>query len=72
MVAYIHQHKNELTALSGILIVSGFVFGGLGNESLQDTLDQIHNAALVAVGSKLKSLKFEIPDEFKEIMDMYQ
>ncbi|WP_080145800.1 heavy metal translocating P-type ATPase [Marinilactibacillus piezotolerans] len=36
MVAYIHQHKNELTALSGILIVSGFVFGGLGNESLQD------------------------------------
>ena len=44
----------------------------LRNESLQDTLDQIHNAALVAVGSKLKSLKFEIPDEFKEIMDMYQ
>jgi len=44
----------------------------LRNESLQDILDQIHNAALVAVGSKLKSLKFEIPDEFKEIMDMYQ
>ena len=41
----------------------------LRNEGLQDTLDEIHNAALMAVGRKLKSLKFEIPDEFKEIMD---
>jgi len=38
---------------------------------LQDTLDEIHNAALMAVGRKLKSLKFEIPDEFKEIMESY-
>ena len=44
----------------------------LRNEGLQDTLDEIHNAALMAVGRKLKSLKFEIPDEFKEIMDQYQ
>ena len=41
----------------------------LRNEGLQDTLDEIHNAALMAVGRKLKSLKFEIPDEFKEIME---
>ena len=44
----------------------------LRNEGLQDTLDEIHNAALMAVGRKLKSLKFEIPDEFKEVMDQYQ
>ena len=38
----------------------------------KDTLDEIHNAALMAVGRKLKSLKFEIPDEFKDVMDQYQ
>ena len=43
----------------------------LRNEGLQDTLDEIHNAALMAVGRKLKSLKFEIPDEFKEIMESH-
>ena len=42
------------------------------NQDVQDTLDEIHNAALMAVGRKLKSLKFEIPDEFQEIMDQYQ
>ena len=39
------------------------------NQDVQDTLDEIHNAAVMAVGRKLKSLKFEIPDEFKEIME---
>ena len=42
------------------------------NEGLNDTLDEIHNAALMAVGRKLKSLKFEIPDEFQEIMSNYE
>ncbi len=42
------------------------------NERLNDTLDEIHNTALVAVGRKLKSLKFEIPDEFQEIMSNHE
>ena len=45
------------------------IYGPEDNESVQDTLDEIHNAALTAVGKKLISLKFEIPDEFKEILD---
>ena len=42
------------------------------NEKLRHTLDEIHNAALIAVGTKLKPLKFEILDKVKEIMDQYQ
>ena len=38
------------------------------NERLQDTLDEIYSAALTAVGQKLISLKFEIPDEFTDIL----
>ena len=48
------------------------IYGPEDNQDVQDTLDEIHNAALMAVGRKLKSLKFKIPDEFKEIMDQYQ
>ena len=48
------------------------IYGPEDNQDVQDTLDEIHNAALMAVGRKLKSLKFEIPDEFKDVMDQYQ
>ena len=48
------------------------IYGPEDNQNVQDTLDEIHNAALMAVGRKLKSLKFEIPDEFKDVMDQYQ
>ncbi|MGB3161012.1 MAG: cation-translocating P-type ATPase [Carnobacterium sp.] len=32
MIAHINHHKNHITILSGILIVSGFIFGTMGNE----------------------------------------
>ena len=48
------------------------IYGPEDNQDVQDTLDEIHNAALMAVGRKLKSLKFEIPDEFKDVMDQYE
>ena len=32
MIAYINHHKNHITILSGILIVSGFISGTIGNE----------------------------------------
>ena len=48
------------------------IYGPEDNQDVQDTLDEIHNAALMAVGRQLKSLKFEIPDEFKDVMDQYQ
>ena len=48
------------------------IYGPEDNQDVQDTLDEIHNAALMAVGRKLKSLKFEIPDEFQEIMSNYE
>ena len=44
------------------------IYGPEDNESVQDTLDEIYNAALTAVGQKLISLKFEIPDEFTDIL----
>lgn len=36
MINYINLQKNKLTVLSGILIISGFIFGNMKNESLQD------------------------------------
>ncbi|GEQ32327.1 cation-transporting ATPase [Marinilactibacillus psychrotolerans] len=36
MNGYINHHKNQITALAGLLIVIGFVLGTLGNESLQN------------------------------------
>ncbi|WP_413527640.1 heavy metal translocating P-type ATPase [Marinilactibacillus psychrotolerans] len=36
MIGHINHHKNQITALAGLLIVIGFVLGTLGNENLQN------------------------------------
>ncbi|MBT2731756.1 cation-translocating P-type ATPase [Carnobacterium sp. ISL-102] len=36
MIAHINHHKNQITALAGILIISGFIFGFVGNGELKD------------------------------------
>ncbi|API88570.1 copper-translocating P-type ATPase [Marinilactibacillus sp. 15R] len=36
MIGHINHHKNQITALAGLLIVIGFVLGSLGNENLQN------------------------------------
>ena len=39
------------------------------DENIQSNLDELHHVARQTVGKKLKSLGFEIPDEFEEILD---
>ncbi|SIN84198.1 Cd2+/Zn2+-exporting ATPase [Carnobacterium alterfunditum] len=36
MIAHINHHKNHITALASILIISGFIFGFVGNGELKD------------------------------------
>lgn len=45
------------------------IYGPENNEDVQSTLDELHYIAIETVGEKLKSLKFEIPNEFKELLD---
>ena len=45
------------------------IYGPENNEDVQSTLDELHYVAIETVGKKLKSLKFEIPNEFKELLD---
>jgi len=45
------------------------IYGPEDDENIQSNLDELHHVARQTVGKKLKSLGFEIPDEFKEILD---
>ena len=45
------------------------IYGPEDDENIQSNLDELHHVARQTVGKKLKSLGFEIPDEFKQILD---
>ena len=45
------------------------IYGPEDDENIQSNLDELHHVARQTVGKKLKSLGFEIPDEFEEILD---
>jgi|TARA_B110000967_G_C18655565_1_gene445569 hypothetical protein len=45
------------------------IYGPEDDENIQSNLDELHHVARQTVGKKLKSLGFEISDEFKEILD---
>ena len=45
------------------------IYGPEDDENIQSNLDELHHVARQTVGKKLKSLEFEIPNEFKEILD---
>jgi Cd2+/Zn2+-exporting ATPase len=47
MIHFFNKHKNHITAISGILIVSGFIFGLLGYGSFKDIA--LILAAIIAV-----------------------